>query len=940
MDTLPAKKIRLLKTGEPKEDESFMGYLLRVSALNWFATPSWMLQLAKLQNYVQSKLPFVFDNSLNLLPLAQLTGVNEHRLNGLIYHPVGSIRRKMGDYLVFGNPVPQYVIRPSKPKICPSCLSESSYIRQIWELAPVTVCPVHRCLLLDECPNCARSIPWVRKAVSICQCKFDWRVCSTANINDLEMRVTQHIYQLCNLSTSVSTSIEAMQVNPLYTLELKHFLSALFFVASQYGAGAYEKGKRRIDTKGKHFVPLRCNADIHALLCKAVLAFDDWPTGYFSFLDWRWEQDRGSERIRAKHKYYEEYKSTLFIQLANSAFDFMRSGFLEYRRMKRQKVILVKEPKSSSLKRLELNSTLRNDPVHISRDEVMKLLKTNADGIEKLIVLGELKTGAGNTDYNEVLIERASFEEFRTELKKSLTLRQMEKLFGVRRWRIIEMVNSKILNPLRGPVIDGYSFWRFRHKEIEDLLAEIENKVSKAKSLLKSETITLKQVLRHLDRVNLSLGAFMQAVLNDEIQIYRKGKKHDLTECRFLTRQVAEFAKDELKHHLGDVLALPEVAQSLGVTDTAVRFLVKKNFLIGQIHPSFRSFGTLVKNSDLEHFNSMYMLPSKIARDFGTESGYLTEALIEEGIHPVSGRKVDRGPLYIFRRSDVESVDMAGIVSSARWGNSMAGKDASLKAKPPILTEAQTAIILGVDAQTIRQLAERGHLKPHKRLLHGRGKSSHYYFSRYTVMKFSKQPSEVIGLISYMPAAKMLNLYPDNFYNKYVRTGRLRPVVARGRRSDYCFWMEDIKVLAEIEKQTIITPEAAEILGVNVSCVDKMIATGVLKPVSGPIVDGFGKNLFLRSDVEQLHRERETFKVERISKGWTSRFGRPKAAKEPPVRSKVGPRINQLIEQWSVKVSRRRVSGPEIYRQLIKEGYKVGIATVYVCLREYRSTRG
>jgi hypothetical protein len=183
-------------------------------------------------------------------------------------------------------------------------------------------------------------------------------------------------------------------------------------------------------------------------------------------------------------------------------------------------------------------------------------------------------------------------------------------------------------------------------------------------------------------------------------------------------------------------------------------------------------------------------------------------------------------------------------------------------------------------------------------------------------------------------AAKLFNLYPDNFYNRYVKTGRLRPIIADGRRSKHFFRVEDVESLIEIEKQTIITPKAAKILGVDVSCVDKLVASGTLKPISGPTVDGYGKNLFLRGDVERLHAEREAFKTKCVKEGKTSRFGRPAGPQTSPVQDLIGPRIDQLIEEWRNQMPKQRISGQRLYQQLISEGYQLGIATVYEYLRQ------
>src|SRR5438067_12671300 len=152
----------LLFSSAPMYDESFLGYLLRLTELNCLSTLSWLLQIAKIKKYLQSKLSFAFNPTLDLLPLAQVTGVGEVELAALQYRPVSLSQQFVKNYLVFGLPVQQYMIRLRHPKICTACLREKSYTRRIWDLAPITTCVIHKCLLLDECPNCGKRISWAR----------------------------------------------------------------------------------------------------------------------------------------------------------------------------------------------------------------------------------------------------------------------------------------------------------------------------------------------------------------------------------------------------------------------------------------------------------------------------------------------------------------------------------------------------------------------------------------------------------------------------------------------------------------------------------------------------------------------------------------------------------------------------------------------------------
>jgi hypothetical protein len=178
-----------------------------------------------------------------------------------------------------GAQVPQYMVRLRYPKVCPLCLRTKQYARKIWDLSPVTACPIHRCLLLDECPACRKRISWCRRKVSCCRCEFDWREYSSPPVEGLELNVAGRIHLLCKQPIH-RTYKECSEIkNPLPKLDLKHFLSAVFFIASQF--------KGRIDTKGKHLAPSIRNAELHSLLGKAWSVFEDWPYNYFSFLEWR-----------------------------------------------------------------------------------------------------------------------------------------------------------------------------------------------------------------------------------------------------------------------------------------------------------------------------------------------------------------------------------------------------------------------------------------------------------------------------------------------------------------------------------------------------------------------------------------------------------------------------------------------------------------------------
>ena len=56
-----------------------------------------------------------------------------------------------------------------------------------------------------------------------------------------------------------------------------------------------------------------------------------------------------------------------------------------------------------------------------------------------------------------------------------------------------------------------------------------------------------------------------------------------------------------------------------------------------------------------------------------------------------------------------------------------------------------------------------------------------------------------------------------------------------------------------------------------------------------------------------------------------------------PVLARVAPRIDQLLEEWTPRTTRKqRITGSRVQRQLVEEGYEVGITTVREYLKEKR----
>ncbi len=735
-------------------------------------------------------------------------------------------------------------------------------------LTPVTACPLHTCMLLDECPNCAKRISWARREVCRCRCGFDFRECDPIPVKDSELKIVRQIHLLCSLPTGLSKDTYNKLEGHLRKLELRHFLSAVFFIAGQF------KGFN--DMSGKRFSPFR-NAGIHALLSRAMEAFDSWPSNYLAFLDWLRSRRQATTASVGVGADFGQFTATLYGQLAVPQFNFMRHAFEEYLTTRWD------GGRVSSLSRL--SKTTRNTCRYISRAEAKELLKIGNNGIEQLVANGKLKAVVRHQKSCRIfLIDRQSALDLKGELNNSFYLKGLEKELGITRNRIIELVEGGVLNPLLNPAVDAYGDWLFSGSEVKALLYRIDQKVNRTRALNGSEVVRFSTALSMLIHRNIRITQFVRAILDGEIGPCTKGAGAGLACFLFSKPQLMDYATARGQGRPKDEYCMSEVNKVLGVSHNVAYSLVRKGVLASHNKPAKPSPETIITKRDIDQFNSKYLLPVRIARELNTESGFLIRLLTGIGIQPIQCPRPDGKIQCVFRKRDLQHVNLPELVSAAQTNSRMKQK------QPPVYSFKKAAELLEIDEGQMRELVENGIIKPHKNFLYKNAPYNELQFSGITISKYRRRRiTQYIGLVSAQVAADMLGMSESNLFGTYVNKGRVQPVHPNRKQRPCYFRRKDIDALVELREKTLITPEAASILGVNLTCIHKLKTSGVLRPVSGPDVDGFRLNLYLRDDVEKLRAEREGYKTKRVSEGGTSRFGRPAGPRWSPVQERVDP---------------------------------------------------
>lgn len=457
--------MKLLVRPKPEKGESFIGYVVRLTELNGYDTPSWILSLCGIDYMeLQWKFTFVFSLSDKLRNLAELTENPITNLTSLLYLPTGS-RERYGiedEYNFNGAFLNRSIIRPHCPKICPKCLKESAYARRVWDCSLVTACPIHECKLIDVCPKCKSRIRCVRNRLSVCSCGCDWRETGTELLSQEELAVSQRVYELWGALPMRHHSLEEESKNPLHRLDLRDFVVVLTFISGLSGKMAWATGRPARSIKLQ-------NNDLHKLYTRSYSVFENWPHNFHQFLR---KYSNGESRFNpcdgkldtALKKEFGPFYEYLYRDLNQSQFDFMRQSFAEFltNRLKSQCRDVGREP---------LPESFSETDKYISLAEARRLLKITHRAMSDLIATGQVEFVIRNRGMTlEYVVRLFDVQNVKEKFERALTTRGLAKELGVDCQVIEELAQAGYLQTRWRPAVDGYHTIKFDRDSAQELL--------------------------------------------------------------------------------------------------------------------------------------------------------------------------------------------------------------------------------------------------------------------------------------------------------------------------------------------------------------------------------------------------------------------------------------------------------------------------------------
>ena len=424
----------LLVRPSPIANESTIGYLLRLSDANGFASLLDLDHLARIEGgtagiaSVGSMLPGTSLQSLRG-PVTRFRHLKSDDPGGLDLHHWNGRR----------------------PRYCPLCLSSEPYWRGVWDLSLMVACPIHLARLCDSCPSCCRPLSWRRRHLLACDC--GWRFADTP-----AAKTTDSCAAICACLLAAVT--EPLGQPPMRSeiaaadLTLSDFLAVCIFL------GGYVS---RTSTKPTKIA----NLDHISVATPIVQATGDmligWPAGYHLFLRRVSEATAVDNTYTSLAKTFGYFYTSLYKRFCGGQFEFLRSEFDSFVRNEWVGQLARRNRRLSEATRTEhrwLPLTAAAKRLGVKRDAICALISNGA-------INGQVrKTPSGRTMGT---VNRDSLEAFRNELTQRLTLTDVRTALGVSRKRAYAMLRSGELRPICGPSVDGSSVWRFSLSDVHAL---------------------------------------------------------------------------------------------------------------------------------------------------------------------------------------------------------------------------------------------------------------------------------------------------------------------------------------------------------------------------------------------------------------------------------------------------------------------------------------
>jgi len=266
----------------PYSDEIFSSWFTRVAHSNGLS-PTELHSVCVPGSHIFHVDIDRFPNSLLIEALAQNTGFLRAKIEPLTlsrYHGIVFADQPPKSRLIWIPPA-NVSIKSFGQQICPSCLQEDKkpYARTQWRLSFVTLCPIHRLLLVDRCTKCGNPISLLKldPILAFHRCFY----CGTNLHSNASHEQPQHAFisqeMLMHIANRSWAELGKKRIHPILYFRLLNFMFRLIG-CSRFSAGLQDELGLGVINIPKFREIERYNVRCrNTLLSLSLTLLKDWP---------------------------------------------------------------------------------------------------------------------------------------------------------------------------------------------------------------------------------------------------------------------------------------------------------------------------------------------------------------------------------------------------------------------------------------------------------------------------------------------------------------------------------------------------------------------------------------------------------------------------------------------------------------------------------------
>lgn len=616
VDKLLVNKMKLINTPLPYKDETLSSYLLRLSEANFYEDMSWITGLVGIKKRQLAK---PNPQKVDLKQLAHLCNIDENDLWDLTFYKDILYFESKNEGVAFKEQA-----NTEYDKICPECFSNEQYQRKIWNLKINMTCPFHNLLLINKCPQCQKSIVSVRRRIDSCNCGFNLLDLPKIYIEEEEAYHSKIVFNACYGSN-------IFPLNGTSPLDILDYYSLTRLINSFW----YRLNNGR---KGIGINQLNTQAiENFELLLKTFNIFLHWPYNFHEFLN----KNNDVNTLN-------NIRRDLTTKLNVPELDFMKEGFISFFEQKKKKRVIFSR---FDIKQNKL----------MSIGQVTRTLKTTLKAINNLVKNGVL----------EEVYDKNSVRSFTTqsvinflEYKKRIVFKKdLAERLGLH-YRLINefekhgFVKRIELFSQRNPTKSYYDICF-----ADELIAKIEKNNSNIINIdhPTDEHINFANFHNRGAVKGISFIELVNLLIEGHFKIYRISSEKGFKNYYFKTEEVLGLFRKNIwkKFQNGMVkINLQELSKLMDININSVTSWYKKGFLSDKCIENHVSYVYLLE------FTRKYVPLIYLARKFNTSTISLKEELEVKKILPITGREVDGGNGYLYKKELLSDLIMDDLVKN------------------------------------------------------------------------------------------------------------------------------------------------------------------------------------------------------------------------------------------------------------------------------------